>query len=90
VSSSVFGVTYAPNNLNYGLEHPAQARAIVKQSTLKPGRVFPKSTVIRVVDANIVGLDLEIPPNGSFGIYVFAEELPANSRALADFEASMM
>ncbi|CZT04764.1 related to phenol 2-monooxygenase [Rhynchosporium graminicola] len=88
--TSGFGVTYAPNSLNYGPAHPAQATAIVKQSALKIGRAFPKSTVTRVLDANVVGLNLEIPPNGSFRIYVFAGELPANSRALQDFETTMM
>ena len=76
--TSGFGVAYSPNLLQPLPESitslPAELRSLIlshEDSTLRPGRVMPNSNVTRVVDANKVHLENEIPFNGSFRLFVY-------------------
>jgi len=70
--TSGFGVAYKPNIFNHDLNHPFQHPLIITQSPrLRPGRIIPPSDVTRVVDANVVHLENEIPFNGAFRLFVF-------------------
>lgn len=77
--TSGFGVAYGPNILNYSPEQslanlPTELRSLIISSDngrLRPGRVMPNSNVTRVVDANKVHLENEIPFNGSFRLFVY-------------------
>ncbi|KAJ2973378.1 hypothetical protein NUW58_g8950 [Xylaria curta] len=71
--TSGYGVAYGPNALNWSPSHPAQSQLInPKGIRLRTGRIMANADVTRVVDANIVHLEQEIPWNGSFRIYIFA------------------
>ncbi|KAI0539199.1 FAD binding domain-containing protein [Xylaria digitata] len=84
--TSGYGVAYGPNALNWSPSHPAQSRLIHPEGTkLRTGRLMANADVTRVVDANIVHLEQEIPWNGSFRIYIFAGKPSVTSRALKDF-----
>ncbi|EXJ84115.1 hypothetical protein A1O3_04782 [Capronia epimyces CBS 606.96] len=68
-----FGVAYNGNIFNYWGEHPFQHPLIIKDSAqLRPGRIMPPSNVTRVVDANVVHLENEIPYNGAFRLFIYA------------------
>jgi hypothetical protein len=83
--TSGYGVAYKPNTLNWSPSHPAQSHLIhPKGTTLRTGRLMANADVTRVVDANIVHLEQEIPWNGSFRIYIFAGKPSVSSRALKD------
>lgn len=83
-----YGVVYYPNVLNWGADHPAQSPLFsIKGSKLIPGRHFPPSTVTRMVDANVVTLENEVPVNGSFRIYLFAGNPEKTTQAVNDFAA---
>jgi hypothetical protein len=49
------------------------------------GRCQSNSNITRVVDANVVHLEQEIPLNGSFKIYIFPGKPSLTSRAVQDF-----
>lgn len=67
-----FGVAYNGNIFNHSAEHPFQHPLIIMDSPkLRPGRIMPPSNVTRVVDANVVHLENEIPFNGAFRLFVF-------------------
>ena len=84
--TSGYGVAYNANPLNWSPSHPAQSRVINPDGGRnRTGRIFINSNVTRVVDANAVHLDQEIPVNGSFRIYVFAGNPTLTSRAIQDF-----
>jgi hypothetical protein len=84
--TSGYGVAYNPNSLNWSPSHPAQSSLInPKGNKLRTGRILINSNVTRVVDANVVHLEQEIPLNGSFRIYVFAGNPPSTRKALQDF-----
>jgi len=84
--TSGYGVAYKPNVLNWSPTHPAQSHLIhPKGIKLRTGRLMDNADVTRVVDANIVHLEQEIPWNGSFRIYIFAGKPRITSRALHDF-----
>lgn len=84
--TSGYGVAYDPNTLNWSPSHPAQLDIISPEgSRNRTGRIFINSNVTRVVDANVVHLEQEIPVNGSFRIYVFAGNPTLTSRAVQDF-----
>ena len=71
--TSGYGVAYGPNALNWSPKHPASSSLIGPDGTkLMPGTIFINSDVTRVVDANVVHLEQEVPLNGSFRIFVFA------------------
>ena len=84
--TSGYGVAYGPNPLNWSPSHPAQSSIINPDgSRNRTGRIFINSNVTRVVDANTVHLEQEIPVNGSFRVYVFAGNPSFTGRALQDF-----
>ena len=67
-----YGVAYEPNIFNVSLDHTFQHPLLIHGSPkLRPGRILPNSNVTRVVDANVVHLENEIPFNGSFRLFVF-------------------
>jgi hypothetical protein len=88
--TSGYGVAYEPNSLNWSPSHPAKSVVInPKGNKLRTGRILINSNVTRVVDANVVHLEQEIPVNGSFRIYVFAGNPSLNSQAINDFALNM-
>ncbi|KAI1178209.1 FAD binding domain-containing protein [Nemania sp. FL0916] len=83
--TSGYGVAYGPNALNWSPSHPAQSPLIHPKGTkLRTGRIMANADVTRVVDANIVHLEQEIPWNGSFRIYIFAGKPSVTAKALKD------
>ena len=67
-----YGVAYEPNILNVSSDHTFQHPLLIHDSPkLRPGRILPNSNVTRVVDANVVHLENEIPFNGAFRLFVF-------------------
>lgn len=88
--TSGYGVAYGPNNLNWSSSHPAASPLLnPKGNKLRTGRIFHNSNVTRVVDANVVHLEQEIPVNGSFRIYVYAGNAAKTSQALKDFSSNL-
>ncbi|KAK4039158.1 hypothetical protein C8A01DRAFT_36921 [Parachaetomium inaequale] len=88
--TSGYGVFYKPNALNWSPTHPAQAHVVHPPTTkLVPGRLFMNADVTRVVDANVVHLEQEIPLNGSFRLFVFAGRPTTTAQALRDLAANM-
>lgn len=84
--TSGYGVLYEPNALNWSASHPAQSPLIQRgEPRLVPGGIFVHADVTRVVDANTVHLEQEIPMNGSFRIYVFAGDPRVTRKTLHDF-----
>lgn len=84
--TSGYGVAYKANALNWSQSHPARSSLIHPEGTkLRTGRLFINSDVTRVVDANVVHLEQEIPLNGSFRIFVFAGNPSTTHTALRDF-----
>ncbi|GAB1312901.1 Phenol 2-monooxygenase [Madurella fahalii] len=88
--TSGYGVFYKANALNWSASHPAQSHVIHPKSTkLVPGRLMANADVTRVVDANVVHLEQEIPLNGSFRIFIFAGRPDVTAQALKDLAANM-
>ncbi|KAJ4347614.1 hypothetical protein N0V95_005260 [Ascochyta clinopodiicola] len=90
--TSGYGVAYKPNAINWGPEHPAQHPLILqyeKGTTLRTGRILIPATVTRVVDANVVHLEQEIPLNGSYRVFIFGGALGQTSTALKDLASHM-
>lgn len=88
--TSGYGVAYDPNNLNWSPSHPAQSSLINPNGNkLRTGRILINSNVTRVVDANVVHLEQEIPVNGSFRIYVFAGKPTTTKQAVRDFAQNL-
>lgn len=84
--TSGYGVAYGANAFNWSPEHPVQSRLIQPRgSKLRTGRLLINADVTRVVDANVVHLEQEIPLNGSFRLFVFAGKLSVTGQALKDF-----
>ncbi|OLN91993.1 Phenol 2-monooxygenase 1 [Colletotrichum chlorophyti] len=84
--TSGYGVAYKPNALNWSDSHPAKSPLINPEGTkLRTGRLFINADVTRVVDANVVHLEQEVPLNGSFRIFVFAGKPSITRSALRDF-----
>ncbi|KAI0483981.1 FAD binding domain-containing protein [Xylariaceae sp. FL0804] len=84
--TSGYGVAYKPNNLNWSPDHPAKSSLLNPEGVkLRSGRLMANANVTRVVDANVVHLEQEVPLNGSFRIYVFAGKPAATAKALKDF-----
>lgn len=84
--TSGYGVAYKANALNWSETHPAKSPLINPEgSKLRTGRLFINADVTRVVDANVVHLEQEIPLNGSFRIFVFAGKPSTTRCALKDF-----
>ncbi len=88
--TSGYGVAYDPNVLNWSTSHPVQSPVINPTGNkLRTGRIFINSNVTRVVDANAVHLEQEIPVNGSFRIYIFAGKPPKTAQAIKDFTCGL-
>lgn len=90
--TSGYGVAYNPNVINWGSEHPAQHPLILsheKGTTLKTGRTIAPATVTRVVDANVVHLEQEIPLNGSYRMYIFGGNPKKTKTAIHDLADHM-
>jgi len=84
--TSGYGVAYNPNFLNWSPSHPAKSKLINPTgSRNRTGRILINSNVTRVVDANVVHLEQEVPLNGSFRIYVFGGRLSKTAQAIKDF-----
>jgi hypothetical protein len=86
--TSGYGVAYGPNVFNWSPSHPAQSPLFLtypEHTALRTGRVLPPCTVTRVVDANRVHLEQEIPLNGAFRVLIFGGSPSKTRRALADF-----
>lgn len=88
--TSGYGVFYEPNALNWSPEHPAKSPLIhpngIKLST---GHLFINSDVTRVVDANVVHLEQEVPLNGAFRIFIFAGNPTKTRKALLDLSTNL-
>jgi hypothetical protein len=85
--TSGYGVAYNPNTINWGPEHAAQHPLFLAYeagTTQRPGRILTPATVTRVVDANVVHLEQEIPLNGSYRLYLFAGTPSKTATALKD------
>jgi len=90
--TSGYGVAYKPNVINWGPQHPAQHPFILQHhqgTTQRTGRILTAATVTRVVDANVVHLEQEIPLNGSYRIFLFAG-VPGQTRTALNDLASHM
>lgn len=88
--TSGYGVSYGSNALNWSVDHPASSPLMNPKGTkLVTGSLFINSDVIRVVDANVVHLEQEVPLNGSFRIFVFAGNPSLTQKALRDFATSL-
>lgn len=91
--TSGYGVAYNPNTINWGPDHPAQHPLILayqKGTALRTGRTLIPATVTRVVDANVVHLEQEIPLNGSYRVYLFGGRPQKTRTALHDLATHMV
>ena len=85
-----YAIAYEPNDYNWSPSHAAKSELFdPKGTTLRTGRIMPTANVTRVVDANEVHLEQEIPLNGSFRIFLFAGEPSSTRRALSDFARNL-
>ncbi|KAF2094900.1 hypothetical protein NA57DRAFT_45983 [Rhizodiscina lignyota] len=85
--TSGYGVAYDPNIFNWSADHSARSPLFLtypENTKLRTGRILIPATVTRIVDANVVHLEQEIPLNGSFRIYVFAGKPSTTHRAIND------
>ncbi|KAI9757502.1 MAG: hypothetical protein M1835_000648 [Candelina submexicana] len=88
--TSGYGVAYNPNVLNWDERHRAKSSLFDPNgSKLQSGRIFTPANVTRVIDANVVHLEQEIPWNGSFRIYVFGGKPSITRKAIFDFDANL-
>ncbi|KAH6622766.1 FAD binding domain-containing protein [Chaetomium tenue] len=88
--TSGYGVFYKANALNWSPSHPAQSHVMHPKTTkLVPGRLFMNADVTRVVDANVVHLEQEIPLNGSFRLFIFAGKPATTAAALRDLATNL-
>ncbi|ORY13519.1 FAD binding domain-domain-containing protein [Clohesyomyces aquaticus] len=90
--TSGYGVAYSPNTINWGPEHPAQSPLFLSYqhgTQLRTGRILTPATVTRVVDANVVHLEQQIPMNGSYRMYVFAGVPSKTATAVKDLATYM-
>jgi len=84
--TSGYGIAYGPNEFNWSSNHPAQSNLFnPKGNTLRTGRIMPPANVTRVVDANVVHLEQEVPLNGAFRIFIFAGRPSVTRAAVNDF-----
>ncbi|KAF2652452.1 hypothetical protein K491DRAFT_706444 [Lophiostoma macrostomum CBS 122681] len=89
--TSGYEVNYGTNGLNW-----SQPAGVVNSKAfdptgvkLVPGRTFPTCSVTRVIDAHPCELDLEVPFNGAWRIYIFAGDVAATGSAMADLESRL-
>ena len=88
--TSGYGIYYGPNEFNWSSHHSAQSSLFNPHgNTVRVGRIMPPANVTRVVDANEVHLEQEIPLNGSFRVFLFAGSPSKTKRAVDDFAANL-
>ncbi|CAK7229099.1 hypothetical protein SBRCBS47491_007132 [Sporothrix bragantina] len=88
--TSGYGVKYQPSVITWSPQHPVQSPVVQPEGNkLRPGRLMINADVTRVVDANVVHLEQEIPMNGSFRIFVFAGKSDLTKGALSDLEQGL-
>lgn len=88
--TSGFGIVYEANAMVWSPSHPAQSALFQHERTnVRLGRVMPRANVTRVVDANVVKLEHEIPLNGSFRLFIFAGSPSTTKQAVADFATNL-
>ncbi|KAL9602525.1 MAG: hypothetical protein Q9219_001820 [cf. Caloplaca sp. 3 TL-2023] len=88
--TSGYGIQYPANELNWSPNHPATSGLFIQgDRELRMGYVMPSANVTRVIDANIVHLEQEIPWNGSFRIFLFAGKPARTRQALMDLTANL-
>lgn len=88
--TSGYGVFYEPNEVNWSADHVAKSLLFNPEGTkLEPGHLFINSNVTRVVDANVVHLEQEVPWNGSFRIFIFGGKPDKTATALRDFSKGL-
>ena len=87
--TSGYSTEYQVNILNWSAGHAAKSTLFQPKGHVKVGRLLPPANVIRVIDANEVHLEEEIPVSGAFRIYVFAGFPDSNRQALHDFATSL-
>ena len=88
--TSGYGVVYGPNEINWSPDHCAKSDLFnPKGNKLSPGRVMPFANVTRVVDANEVHLEQDVPFNGSFRLFIFAGIPTTTKRAIEDFAQNL-
>ncbi|KAL8947906.1 MAG: hypothetical protein Q9222_005855 [Ikaeria aurantiellina] len=88
--TSGYGILYPANEYNWTPCHPATSHLFFRNhNKLRPGYVMPSADVRRVVDANVVQLEQEVPFNGSFRLFIFAGNMSVTAEALADLAANI-
>ena len=88
--TSGYGIVYGPNEFNWSPNHPAQSHLFnPRGNAARIGRIMPPANVTRIVDANEVQLEQEIPLNGSFRIFLFAGSPSKTQCAVADFATNL-
>ncbi|USW57041.1 Putative FAD-binding domain, phenol hydroxylase dimerization domain, Thioredoxin-like superfamily [Septoria linicola] len=91
--TSGYGVAYLENVFNWSESHAAQSPVFLSNKTggtkLRTGRILTPATVTRVVDANVVHLEQEIPLNGSYRLYLFGGKPTRTKKAIEDFAAGL-
>ncbi|KAK3387727.1 FAD binding domain-containing protein [Podospora didyma] len=88
--TSGYGVLYKENELNWSPAHPAQSHVVHPAGTkLRTGRLLINADVTRVVDANVVHVEQEVPLNGAFRLFVFAGKPSVTTQALKDLATNM-
>lgn len=88
--TSGYGVAYNPNVFNWNPQHPAKSLLFNPSGIkLRTGRIMNPANVTRVVDANVVHLEQEVPFNGAFRIYIFGGVPSKTQKALSDFVANL-
>jgi len=93
--TSGFGVAYNGNVFNHTGEHAFQNPLLITDSPkLRAGRILPPADVTRVVDANVVHLENEIPFNGAFRLFIYgglgASPKKGQHKALSDLSAGLL
>ncbi|KAF7186149.1 Phenol hydroxylase [Pseudocercospora fuligena] len=91
--TSGYGVAYLENIFNWSESHSAKSPLFLseknKGTKLRTGRILTPATVTRVVDANVVHLEQEIPLNGSYRIYLFGGKPSTTKKAISDFASNL-
>jgi 2-polyprenyl-6-methoxyphenol hydroxylase-like FAD-dependent oxidoreductase len=93
--TSGFGVAYNGNIFNHTNEHSFQHPLLITDSPkLRSGRILPPADVTRVVDANVVHLENEIPFNGAFRLFIFgglsSSPKKGQHKALSDLASGLL
>ncbi|EME78642.1 uncharacterized protein MYCFIDRAFT_56894 [Pseudocercospora fijiensis CIRAD86] len=91
--TSGYGVAYLENIFNWSESHSAKSPLFLSEKNqgtkLRTGRILTPATVTRVVDANVVHLEQEIPLNGSYRIYLFGGKPSTTKQAISDFASNL-